>query len=328
MTTPAAPEPKRKVRPDGTVDLDPRPVPIDLRTIWPMALKTVRAERTQHLKLDRPVKLTARRLASSVLPSLDRPLFIIGAARSGTTFLGDCVARLPEMSYHHEPPATKAAGRYVHDGLWPEWRSRWFYRTVFAWLLRTELEGGLRFAEKTPTNTMLIPFLDRSFKDAQFLHIVRDGRDAAASHMEKPWLRADSVGNGIREPGGYLHGPYAPWWVEPERREEFESTSDAHRMIWAWRRYVEAALRDGPPLGPEKYLQVRYETLVQQPRDSAVEVLDFLGIGRPASRNAFIAAVERADARSIGSWRTRFDAQQIAEVEADSGPLLRSLGYE
>ena len=320
MTTPAAPV--------DTVDLDPRPIPLTLLTLPSMALKTVRAERRQHLKLDRPVKLTSRRLAHSILPSLDRPIFIIGAARSGTTFLGDCIARLPEVSYHHEPPATKAAGRYVYEHLWPEWRSRWFYRNVYGWLLRTELEGGLRFSEKTPTNAMLIPFLDRSFHDAQFVHIVRDGRDAAASHMEKPWLRADSVGSGVREPGGYLHGPYAPWWVEADRRDEFESTTDTHRMIWAWRRYVEAALRDGPALGPEKYLQLRYETLVQQPRETAAQVLDFLAITRPASRNTFTAAVERADARSIGSGLEKFDAAQLAEIEADSGELLRSLGYE
>lgn len=331
MTTPAAPgdhaQPKRKVRPDGSVDLDPRPTPIDLRHFRALTMKTVRAERTQHEKLERPVKLTSRRLAHSILPSLDRPIFIVGAARSGTTFLGDCFARLPEITYHHEPPATKAAGRYVFEELWPEWRSRLFYRTVYAWLIRTELEGGLRFAEKTPSNSLLIPFLDRSFHDAQFIHIVRDGRDAAASHMERTWLRADAVGNGLREPGGYLHGPYAQWWVEPHRREEFEHTSDAHRMIWAWRRYVEAALRDGPPLGPEKYLQLNYETLVREPRASAEHVLDFLGIARPASRDGFIAAVGRADARSIGSWRTKFRAEQIAEIEADSGELLRSLGY-
>lgn len=314
MTNPAAP-------------VDPRPTPINLRTLLPLALRTARAERSQHLKLDRPVSLTSRRLADSIVPSLDRPIFMVGAARSGTTFLGDSVGRLPEISYHHEPVAIKAAGRYVYQRLWPEWRSRWFYRTVYAWLIRTELEGGLRLAEKTPTNAFLIPFLDRTFRDAQFIHIVRDGRDAAASHMQKPWLRADSVGSGLREPGGYLHGPYAPWWVEPERREEFERTSDAHRMIWAWRRYVEAALADGPPLGPEKYLQIRYESLVRQPRTTAQQILDFLGISRATSRDAFVAALGRADAGSVGAWRTSFDAQQVAEIEAEGGQLLRSLDY-
>jgi hypothetical protein len=321
-------EPIEPDRPQQAIEVDPKPTPIDLRTIIPLARKTVRAERTQHKKLDRPVRLTSRRLAASIFPTLERPLFIVGAARSGTTFLGDCIARLPELSYHHEPPATKAAGRYVYEGLWSERRARWFYRTVYRWLIRTELEGGLRFTEKTPTNSLIIPFLERAFPDAQFLHIIRDGRDAAASHMDKPWLRADAAGTGNREPGGYPHGPWAPFWVEPERRDEFAATSDAHRMIWSWRRYVEAALRDGPPLGPERYMELRYETLVTEPRTSAERVLEFLGITRPKSRDAFIAAVERADAGSVGSWRRKFSPDEIAQIEADSGELLRSLGYK
>ena len=77
---------------------------------------------------------------------------IVGAARSGTTFLGDCIGRLPEVTYHHEPPATKAAGRYVYQGLWGERRSREFFRLVYRWLVRVERDGDLRFAEKTPTN--------------------------------------------------------------------------------------------------------------------------------------------------------------------------------
>src|SRR5947207_79174 len=42
-------------------------------------------------------------------PRLHRPIFIIGAPRSGTTFLGDCIGRMPEVSYHFEPRLTKAA---------------------------------------------------------------------------------------------------------------------------------------------------------------------------------------------------------------------------
>ena len=250
----------------ATEDEDPTPIPITWYNLPNWALKTYQAERRYYRKLGRPRRLTSSRLGASILPRIERPIFVVGAARSGTTFLGDCIGHLPEVSYHHEPPATKAAGRYVYEGLWGFGHSRWFFRTVYAWLLRVELDGNLRFCEKTPTNALLIPFLDRAFKDTQIIHIIRDGRDAAASHMRKPWLLASAKNSGAREPGGYLHGPYAPWWVEPDRREEFEKTTDAHRVIWAWRRYTEAALTDGPALGPERYLELRYETLVTHPR--------------------------------------------------------------
>jgi hypothetical protein len=315
------------VAPAQSAEEDTSPTPITWLNLPKWALKTYRAERRYYRRLGRPRRLTSQRLAASVRPQLRRPIFIVGAARSGTTFLGDCIGHLAEVSYHHEPPATKAAGRYVYEGLWGFGRSRWFFRTVYAWLLRAELDGNLRFCEKTPTNAFLIPFLDRAFPDAQVIHIVRDGRDAAASHMHKPWLLASARDSGIREPGGYLHGPFAPWWVEPDRRDEFERTSDAHRMIWAWRRYTDAALTAGPALGPARYLELRYETLVTHPGDAGEKILDFLGVSRPASRSRFMTALGRAEEGSIGSWKDAFDAEQLAEIEGDSGPLLRELGY-
>src|SRR5690349_10382646 len=110
----------------GKVDMDPEPTPIDLRTIRNLARKTWRNERKNYTKLGRTRRLTSKRLAASIVPNLDRAVFVVGAARSGTTFLGDCVGHLPEISYHFEPPATKAAGRYVAEGMWGYWRSRWF----------------------------------------------------------------------------------------------------------------------------------------------------------------------------------------------------------
>jgi len=307
--------------------IDPSPLSIHWWNLPRWALMTYRAERRYYRRLDRPRKLTSRRLAASFMPHLESPIFLIGAARSGTTFLGDCVGRVPEISYHHEPPATKAAGRYVYEGDWGFRRTRWFYRLVYAWLLRVELDGGRRLCDKTPTNALLVPFLDRAFRNARFIHIIRDGRDAAASHMRKPWLRQDAAASGQREPGGYLHGPWAPWWVEPDRVAEFETTSDAHRMIWAWRRYTEAALRDGRALGPGRYLELRYETLVTKPQEEGEKILAFLGVTGDRSRRLFQEALARAEEGSLGTWRHSFNPAEVAQIRAEAGDLLEQLDY-
>jgi len=326
-STPVDDRPPRGTDPSVPPDADPEPLPIGLRDMWRIARKTYRAERRYYLKLDRHRKMTSKRLSASIFPSLRRSIFIIGAARSGTTFLGDCIGRLPEVTYHHEPPATKAAGRYVYEGLWGYRRSREFFRLVYRWLVRVERDGDLRFSEKTPTNILLIPFLAQAFPDSQFIHIIRDGRDAASSHMHKPWLRAEDAWSGEREPGGYLHGPWPSFWVEPERRDEFLHTSDARRMAWAWRRYTEAGLRDGPPLGADRYHELRYEDLVRQPVDEAEQVLDFLDISRRKSRDAFVSAAMRADDSSVGTWRTTFYPSEMADIDAEAGDLLHQLGY-
>src|SRR5262244_262140 len=107
-------------------------------------------------------------------PRLHRPIFIIGAPRSGTTFLGDCIGRMPEVSYHFEPRLTKAAARCVYDGSWTERRCATVFRVSYSALLLAGLHGGRRFAEKNPENGFVVPFLAETMPDAQFIHIIRD----------------------------------------------------------------------------------------------------------------------------------------------------------
>ena len=313
---------------DLPADVDPAPMPISVRELWSLVVKTYQAERRWYPKLKRQRPMSARRIVSSIRPSLRRPIFIVGAARSGTSFLGNCIGRIPEISYHREPPATKAAGRYVYEGLWSDRRARRFFRATYAWSLRLELDGDLRFCEKTPTNIFIMPFLAKLFPDAQFVHIIRDGRDAASSHMGKPWLRAAEAASGEREPGGELNGPWPKFWVEPERREEFTSTSDARRMAWAWRRYTEAGLADGPALGEARYHELRYEALTRDPQREAERLLDFLDIEREASRATFSEAMGRAKEASVGRWRSTFYRSELADIDAEAGDLLRRLGYD
>jgi hypothetical protein len=319
--------PPRGLDPDVPEDVNTEPLPIGLGDVWPLVRWTRKAERRWYPKLKRHRPMTALRVTSSIYSRLKRPVFVVGAARSGTSFLGDSIGRISEISYHREPPATKAAGRYVYQNLWSYRRSRLFFSSIYRMLLWMEKDGDLRFSEKTPTNVFLIPFLARTFPDSQFIHIIRDGRDAASSHMRKPWLRAEDAFSGEREPGGYLNGPWPKFWVEPERRDEFLRTSDARRMAWAWRRYTEAGQAQADVLGPERYHELRYENLVRDPDAEGEMILDFLGIDSAKSRVAFLAATQRADDSSVGTWRNTFYRSELADIQVEAGDLLSQLGY-
>ncbi|MEL7354084.1 MAG: sulfotransferase [Cyanobacteria bacterium J06560_5] len=258
---------------------------------------------------------------------MKRPVFIVGSPRSGTTFLGKCVAELPEISYHFEPVATKAAARYVHSQEWSFERAKRFYYWVYAWLMRLHADGDLRFAEKTPRNCFLINFLFRAFPDAQFIHIIRDGRDAALSHSKKPWLQAASIHSTSRESSGYRHGPYPRFWVEPERTHEFEATTDIHRCIWAWRCHVSAILEQAQQLPASQYYELRYEHLVAQPKKAAQQLLDYLGIEETDSRSKLYQAFATAHQSSVGGWRQALSSQQVQQIHREAGDLLTRLGY-
>jgi hypothetical protein len=289
------------------------------------AVRTARADLRSYNSSQRSISMD--RFYRSIVPSLHRPIFLIGAPRSGTSFLGRCLASLAELSYHYEPIATKSAARLVYEGKWHSRSAQFFYRQVYSWLMRIHLDGDRRFAEKTPRNCFLIEFLHRTFPDASFIHIIRDGRDAALSYSKKPWLQMASADSGERESSGYFHGPYARFWVESDRIREFEMTSDIHRCIWAWRRHVEAALTASHSLPPQQYYEIRYEDLATQPRLEAERLLEYIEISEPTSCKSFHESISHASPNSIGKWRHELTKIELDQIMEEAGSLLRDLGY-
>lgn len=287
--------------------------------------RTMRADRRTYVCKRQPV--TWIRVSGIVRPSIAQPIFIVGAPRSGTTFLGQCLAALPKISYHFEPVAIKFAARFVYEGIWPQKRAERFYEFVYCLLLRLHGDGHLRLAEKTPQNSFVIPFLSNAFPDSQFIHILRDGRDVAFSYSQKPWLRADAHNTGNLEPGGYRFGPSPRFWVEPDRREEFKQTTDIHRCIWAWRRHVEAVFQASQGLCSRRFLQIRYEEMASAPETVANTLLDFVQIAEPESRDIFRAMMKNVDPNRSGRFRTGLTDNDLHQIEAEAGHLLERLGY-
>ena len=268
---------------------------------------------------------TPSRVRAQLWPSLARPIFVVGSPRSGTTFLGECLEAVPEISYHYEPLLTQWLARERGRLGWSARTERALHRGTYRWLLRIHGEGDLRFAEKTPRNSFSVLQLAEWFPDASFVHIVRDGRDVALSLLRLPWFRADAGGAGA-DGGGF--GPHARFWVEPERRDEFERVSDLRRCIWCWRRYTEAVLDAFQELPPERTHTLRYEDWVLEGKGAADALLGALAIEGEGARAALHAAVAGSRASSVGAWRERLDADGRAEIASEAGALLARLGYD
>ena len=311
------------------LDRSPATAPPNLAlTPWRLATLTARGLVTdrRERRRDRATRPGGRRINPAALdPRLRAPVFVLGAPRSGTTFLGSCIGALPEVSYHFEPRVTKAAARLVYDGTWSERRAARVFRRTYRLLLLAAGHGGRRFVEKNPENCFVVPFLTRAFPDARFVQIIRDGRDVAVSHAEKPWLSAKSAGTGRRGRGGQAWGPWARWWVEPERAEEFEAASDLTRTAWSWRRFTDSARTALAKLPAERVLTVRYEDVVQRPQEAAETIAAFFGHSEPPA--SLRAALATADPSSIGRWRAALDDDGRADVEREAGALVQELGY-
>ena len=313
--------------PPADGETTPAPPPPLALTPWRLAALTARGLVSDRRERRRERASQGKGLGPRILsPRLREPVFVLGAPRSGTTFLGSCIGALPDVSYHFEPRVTKAAARQVYEGTWSAQRAARVFRTSYRLLLVAAGDGGRRFVEKNPENCFVVPFLVAPFPDARFVQIIRDGRDVAVSHAEKPWLSATSAGTGKRGRGGQAWGPWARWWVEPERATEFAEASDLTRTAWSWRRFTDSARQALAELPADRVLTVRYEDVVTRPEEAAATLAAFFGYSEPPQ--ALLDALGRADTGSIGRWRTALDEAGRADVEREAGALLRELGYE
>ncbi len=247
------------------------------------------------------------------LGSEERLVFVVGSPRSGTTFTGRALGSLPGFVDLDEVQPWKAAIPELLGQ--PEELVARRLRQILQRVRTLALAGGLRGVEQTPETSFVLAAALRAYPDALAVHVVRDGRDVATSLLERGWLSAERTG---ADDAGLAFGPYARFWVEPGREQEFSEVSDATRAAWAWRRYVTAAAAV-----PARTAVVRYEQLVSDPAAAAAAVAERLG----ADAELVTAAFARAHDTSAGRWRRDLTPEQLADVEREAGDALAALGY-
>jgi hypothetical protein len=104
-----------------------------------------------------------------------------------------------------------------------------------------------------------------AFPEARFLFVRRDLGDNAASLLAARKR---------------IHGDYAAWWsVEPPGIEELRSLPPQEQVVEQVRA-VEAVIQaDRDALGPERFLELRYEDVCDDPRQALRDAADFAGAG-------------------------------------------------
>ena len=191
-------------------------------------------------------------------------------ARSGTTFLAGAIGAVPGICRPDRGDAAEGGDRGAGRRPEPEAAAR--IRRILERVRALALVRGARGVEQTPETAFVLGAALRAYPQARAVHVVRDGRDVVCSLLERGWLSADRTGG---DDARLSYGAEARFWVEPERRVEFESAGDAARAAWAWNAYVSAARSVR-----ERVLEVRYEALAE----SAPRIAEHLGIERRTAR--------------------------------------------
>ena len=198
------------------------------------------------------------------------------------------------------------------------------YRAIFEWL--TERLGKVCWLERSGNSIDYLGELKELFPEARFVHIHRDGREAALSMREYDPLRvAVAVMNGLVGEIEYSHEGLTR--LEREKPEVIDALLAETAPIELFGAYWSDQIRRGyearAHLSEACVLDVRFEDLVTQPESSLAEISDFLEL--PAD-DTFIA---RAAALSHGLPRLRapsLEAEEYGRLVASCREAMQLVG--
>ncbi|MFI7450592.1 sulfotransferase family protein [Nonomuraea sp. NPDC049714] len=274
----------------------------------------------------------------------DRPVFVIGCPRSGTTMLQLMLHSHPRLAV---PPETRfLMPAYYRRRSFGDLRDASRRRSLAEWIatdrstkfrelkidkndfieqavagpgslgsvigtafrMYAERFGKPRWGDKRPSYVKHTDLLLRLFPDAQFIHLIRDGRDCVASLKEMPW---------------YTH--------------------DSFHAVSTWAEAIDAGDRLRRAMPEDSYFELRYEHLTDDPSTELKKLCEFLGEDFAPSmvspREAASIAVPvhkvwhsnthgEVTRSRVGSWAKRLDAWEIALCEHVLGERLEAHGYE
>jgi hypothetical protein len=291
-------------------------------------------------KLLRGLQATSDSLISA---SMRPPVFIVGCPRSGTSYLYHLLLSAGGFARFHtqmnvfdvlEPIFGNLSSRSNKEKMMREWlRSKAFNvsgleandieakvmadcrnGSDFMRIIMEEVaikQGVDRWIDSTPTNVPHMLRISRDFPDAQFIHIIRDARDVALSLDKRHWSRP------------------LPW--------DKDRSLLAAGLYWEW--IVRKGRKNGSILGP-RYVEVRYEDLVERPEPALKKIGEFLKHDLDYSRiqaasvgsvkkplTSFKEDLKEGHFTPVGRWKDKFPADQLKQFEQLVGDYLQELGY-
>ncbi|GAA1009122.1 sulfotransferase [Acrocarpospora pleiomorpha] len=271
----------------------------------------------------------------------ERPIFVVGCPRSGTTMLQLMLHAHPRVAV---PPETRILVQAYRDRRqWGDLRRPKNRRALARWIAkgpRTQFEdlgvdkdefirravagpgslgsvvglvyamfaerhGKIRWGDKRPPYIRHLDAVLAMFPDAQIVHLIRDGRDCVASLKEMPWFKGD--------------------------------ISEA---VYRWAEAID--IGRGHKLPPDSYYELRYEDLCADPTGTLTGLCTFIGEEYdpamrepyrvadvvPAHKEWHVNTRQAVTTTRAGSWSSRLDPDEVSLCETVLGSRLTAYGYE
>jgi hypothetical protein len=268
---------------------------------------------------------------------LPRPIFIFAAPRSDSTLLFETLAQSGELwtlggeahALVEGIPALVPGAPGVDSNR----LDRSHVSPAIAQRIETTILNGLRdrdgtrlqppgrpvrFLEKTPKNSLRIPFFDALYPDALFVHLLREPADNVSSIMEA-WK------SGRWRTYRELPGWDGPWsMLLPPGWQALRGRSLAQVAAYQWSCTNRVIAEDLAQLPPDRQMRLTYAHLMADPAAAVQRICAFGGI----PFDAHLGARTNQSLPLSRYTQTPPDKDKWRKNEAEIGPLLVQLQPE
>ena len=259
--------------------------------------------------------------------NIDRPIFIIGPHRSGTTLLYEIMARHPDAGYfnrlnkrfpkspgiaHVLTCCMKADKPMEAQKIWdlskhcdtdvmdasnasPE--IIFYYQNLIKKVLK--LRGAKRFVSKYPRLSLRLSWLDKVFPGAVFIHMKRDWRAVVSSTVKRKVKR--------EKENNKWFGVYIPGWSQMGSLSHIEASARIFQVVTKTIE-KESVQYDG------RFFSVSYEELCREP---------LITIKRLAEQcslpwcSVFASTIPEYLKSSNFKWKEELDVRIVENIRAE-----------
>jgi hypothetical protein len=285
-----------------------------------------------------------------------KPIVVIGTGRSGTSVFHRMLSEHPKVSWlsrrlcdtHPDKPALNrflmraidcpAVGRLIKRRVSPgECYSFWqYYCKGFSRPCRDLLSSDVTERSKKQIRHVMskmltqkrsrllikitgwprIGFLSEIFKDAKFIHILRDGRAVANSLLNIDWWW------GWRGPENWRWGV-----LSPEQKEQWDRYDKSFAVLAAiqWKILIDAIENAKDYIEEDNFLEIKYEDLCSDPIAVFRKAVEFCNL---EWTRGFETKLKRYELKNTNNkWQRELTSRQKSQLEQVLQDHLRKYGY-
>jgi hypothetical protein len=208
------------------------------------------------------------------------PVFIIGCGRSGTTILGKTLSKHPKIKYLNER-------RDLWNKAYPEfniWNKKTCNPKLYAdgkdviskqnnllhhLFFREQILGNSEILlEKLPINSFRLNFLKKSFPNAKYIYLTRNGLEVSKSIEKRIQNKSWFIGE--------KHVLLKKYASDKNIIFNTEINSNQEKGMWEWKLSIDESDNFFKKENKDNFTHLSYRDFINYPSESIKNIFDFL----------------------------------------------------